>query len=276
MFLPMTWMLWKSQQLLTAKPKKTSFLCGALLGISCWINPSLQVLGIAVPVFWKLNGFLPGREGLKRLGIFVAGFILVIAPWTVRNYIRLGAFVPLRSAFAFNVWRGNHIGATGTVRTREFINVDKALPPDYDAYVKAHITPDEIQRDRFYGAEVKRFISERPREYLSLTLHRLSYYWWRDPTNQLTFSPWYFLPWVFLLFFSGWGVYLVRREWRRWSVWALQILGFTTLYCLTIVTPRYRMSMYPALFLLAGVALVKVLKRFFPRLFTENSPVSIS
>ena len=261
MFLPMTWMLYEAQRLgdggtggktLT---RRRAFGCGALLGLSAWINPSLQLLGLAVPLSWGITGQLKKREGLGKLVLFVLGAVLVIAPWTIRNYIKLGAFVPLRTAFAYNVWRGNHIGATGTVRTFEGTDIDDAIPEDYRNLVEAHMVPDEIERDRFFAAEVKRFIREHPGEYLRLTLTRFLYFWWRDMTHPLTGHPFYVIPWMIILVFAVLGVWRSLRNWRQWSLWGLQVIGFTLLFSLTIVLPRYRMPIYPAMFLLAAVGL---------------------
>ncbi|RJP75064.1 MAG: hypothetical protein C4524_12175 [Candidatus Zixiibacteriota bacterium] len=247
------WTLWRAVQTDHPRPGRNALVTGGLLGLACWTNPSLQVLGLAIPLHWKINGFLRGRAGWKRFGLFVMGAVLVIAPWTIRNYLRLGAFVPLRSAFAYNMWRGNHEGATGTVRNFQFINVDVALPEDYKAYIDANLDPtDEIARDRFFAAEVKKFIREHPGEFLRLTGTRVSYYWWQDKTHPLTGSLWYMAPWVLLLIPAAAGVILTLRRWRSWSLWYLQILGFTTLFALTVVVPRYRLPLYPALILLAA------------------------
>ena len=261
MFLPMVGMVYQAQRLGDGEAGGRTFTsrkalgCGALLGISAWVNPSLQLLGLAVLLYWWINSQLKRREGLKRLALFALGAVLVIAPWTVRNYIKLGAFVPLRSAFAYNVWRGNHIGATGTVRTFEGTDIDDAIPEDYRNLVEAHMVPDEIERDRFFAEEVEKFISEHPGEYVRLTITRFFYFWWRDMTHPLSRNPSYMIPWIVILIFSILGVWCSLRNWKRWSLWGLQIIGFTLLFSLTIVLPRYRMPIYPAMFLLAAVGM---------------------
>jgi hypothetical protein len=194
--------------------------------------------------------------------LFFLGAVIVIAPWTIRNYLKLGAFVPLRSAFAYNMWRGNHPGATGTVRTFDGEDIDEAVTPEYRRYYEKHMVPDEIERDRFFAGEVKRFIRENPGKYIKLTLTRFYYYWWRDETHPLTLHPLYLLPWAAVLVLSAVGAVAVRRKWRDWSLWWWQILGFTILFSLTIVLPRYRMPIYPAMFLLAAVGIERLFRRF--------------
>ncbi len=259
MFLPMVALLYFAQKLPETRIKRRVLGCGILLGIACWVNPSLQLLGIVIPIHWRLTGQLRGREGIKRFMLFVFGAIIVIAPWTIRNYVRLGAFVPLRSAFAYNIWRGNHIGASGTVRTFEGIDTDEAVTPEYKEYYEQFMVPDEIARDRFFAAEVKQFILERPEEYIQLVFTRLYYFWWRDLTHPLTKHPLYIIPWIFIVILAVIGIINVWRDWKLWSLWWLQIISFTALFSLTIYVPRYRMPIYPAMFLLAAVGIVKAM-----------------
>ncbi|MCX6639731.1 MAG: glycosyltransferase family 39 protein [bacterium] len=271
MFLPMTWALWKSQNYSTLNKHKNVVNTGMLTGLACWFNPSLQVLGLAIPLSWRINGFLSGREGIKRFFIFVFGVVLIITPWTLRNYIRLDAFLPMRSAFAYNMWRGNHPGASGTVRNEKGENIDVVMAKDYAAYIEAHLdSTNEVARDRFYAAEVRRFIRENPTGYLSLTFKRFKYYWFYDPTHPLTRNPFYILPWILTLVFAIPGLWISLRKWRQASIWYLQILGFTALFSLTIVVPRYRMPIYPAMFLLAAVGLDSFYIRFFARRIRED------
>jgi 4-amino-4-deoxy-L-arabinose transferase-like glycosyltransferase len=261
MFLPMMAMLWMALQLERLGSRWYVLAVGILLGISCWIDSSLQMLAPILVGCWWLNGKLRGREGVRRVGLLVAGFFLVVTPWTVRNYIRLGAIVPLRSSFAYNMWRGNHPGATGTVRTLEGKNVDEVLTPDYNNYIQSHLDPlHEVTRDRFFAAEVKRFIRENPGEYFRLSWQRLEYYWWLDPTHPLTKSLFYTGPWIMLLAAAAVGIGTVRKAWRLWSLFGLQILGFSILFGLTVVVPRYRLPIYPAMLLLAAAGVELMLR----------------
>ena len=45
--------------------------------------------------------------GLKRAGLFVCAALVVVVPWTVRNWYVFDAFVPVSTAGALNLWQGN-------------------------------------------------------------------------------------------------------------------------------------------------------------------------
>ena len=45
--------------------------------------------------------------GYRRAALFVCASLLVVTPWTVRNWQAFGAFVPVSTAGALNLWQGN-------------------------------------------------------------------------------------------------------------------------------------------------------------------------
>ena len=66
---------------------------GALSGLLILVKPSafhiLVAVGAAIWIGWR------GRTGLVRAAAALAACVLVIAPWTIRNYAEFDAFVPL-------------------------------------------------------------------------------------------------------------------------------------------------------------------------------------
>ena len=42
--------------------------------------------------------------------------MLIIVPWSVRNRAVHGQWIPIKSTFWVNVWKGNNPNATGTDR----------------------------------------------------------------------------------------------------------------------------------------------------------------
>jgi hypothetical protein len=47
------------------------------------------------------------RAGIQKALVFAAGVVLVVAPWTYRNFIVTRAFVPVATSGALNLWQGN-------------------------------------------------------------------------------------------------------------------------------------------------------------------------
>src|SRR5262249_24309109 len=63
------------------------------------------------------------RPALRRFAILCCGVILVVAPWTVRNYLVLGIFVPVSVTGGISLYMGNNPQATGgfVTETSDFL-----------------------------------------------------------------------------------------------------------------------------------------------------------
>jgi 4-amino-4-deoxy-L-arabinose transferase-like glycosyltransferase len=85
-------------------------LMGAYCGLAALVNPALllTLFALLIWVAWQTR---KSDRLSPLLALLVFG--LVYAPWPIRNARALGAFIPLRSTVAFELWMGNHAGATG-------------------------------------------------------------------------------------------------------------------------------------------------------------------
>lgn len=134
------------------RPAATGLLgAGLAFGAATLTQPNTLVL---LPAFAGLEAFrrAPVREVVVRLGLFAAGAILVVSPWTVRNALLFGRFVPVSANFGHSVFVGNHPGADGRYQ------------PLRDAYVGM----DEIEYDRMALRKGLAWISANPGEFLAL------------------------------------------------------------------------------------------------------------
>lgn len=234
-----------------------------IVGILCGIAALTRVSALALPLallFW----FWLKREKTRKLLLDSVLLLLVaaavVAPWTIRNYSVFGEFIPVRTNFWINVWRGNFPDATGTPRNFDKIPHDAALDPRYEAFVESQLVGGEIQHEEVYRRLALQHIKDDPLRYLSLSLRRFFYFWTIDPTHPLTGHPVYWAPWFLLLILAGVGVFSSRDHWSDYSFWYL-LFGITTLaYSLTLVLPRYRIPLLPGLMLLAAEGLRALLR----------------
>lgn len=76
---------------------------GALFGLSVLARETALYF-LPVAALW-----LAWRrvKGPSRAAAFLLGALLMIAPWTLRNYVVYRAFVPVSTAGALNLWQGN-------------------------------------------------------------------------------------------------------------------------------------------------------------------------
>jgi hypothetical protein len=83
---------------------------GAYCGLAMLVNPSLTLALLAI-LGWTV--YQTGTASHYHPWMCLLVLLAVFAPWPFRNARVLHAFIPLRSNFGYEVWQGNHSGATG-------------------------------------------------------------------------------------------------------------------------------------------------------------------
>ena len=188
--------------------------------------------------------------GVRRAALVVVASLLVVLPWTVRNWVVFDAFVPVSTAGALNLWQGN------TRLTRQEV---------YEEYwaVRGRIPKYEHARARALEAILERqplWILEKLRSELPefwavhaqpiVHVERGAYGIVRRPLALAAVAV-VLVPYlaVLALFVVG----LARLPSGRAP---LLVLAFLVFYVLLHVAahgyPRYRLPVMPALFLVAA------------------------
>jgi hypothetical protein len=92
---------------LFALQRRKPALCGVSLALAALTRP---VALIFVPLF-----------AVRRPRTFLLAFVLVLAPWTIRNYVRYGEFILVNNAGGYSLWRGTHpeMARIYSIRDRE-------------------------------------------------------------------------------------------------------------------------------------------------------------
>jgi 4-amino-4-deoxy-L-arabinose transferase-like glycosyltransferase len=246
---------------------------GALYGLAGLSNPavfSLSPVLLLLPLWklWKLRR-AAGSGGLcdvLRNGLLAAvGIIVVLTPWTIRNYRTMHVLCPVRDGFWFEFWTAN--------------NGDSSNPTLHWAHPASN--PLEMQLYRSQGEIAyiagKRvlamdFITHHPGTFVRLTLRRVFLYW----TGFWSFAPGYVeqepfqLPNVFfcssltLLMLFG-----ARDWWRKDRAAALPYLMTIAIFPLTYYISHtmmdYREPIEPEIVVLVVVGLRAIKARMGSR-----------
>lgn len=132
-----------------------AFAAGLLLGASILIQPSLQLLlPLLILVLWLR---LPRVKIVVPALLVVLGTVLVVLPWTLRNYEVLGVPVLVSTNGGDNFYRANNPLATGGYTDsgeRDLSNLS------------------EIDRDRVGKQLAIKWIRENPADFLLLTYEK--------------------------------------------------------------------------------------------------------
>jgi 4-amino-4-deoxy-L-arabinose transferase-like glycosyltransferase len=192
------------------------------------------------------------RSGLRRAGLFVCASLIVVVPWTVRNYLVFDAFVPVSTAGALNLWQGN------TRLSREQV---------YEEYWAVHgrIPKYEHARRRAVEAILERqplWVFEKLRSELPefwaahaqpiVHVERGAYGPLKRPVALAAVAV-VLVPYLAVL-----ALFVLGLAWLPPSRAALLVLSFLGFYVLLHVAahayPRYRLPAMPAVFLIAAHA----------------------
>jgi 4-amino-4-deoxy-L-arabinose transferase-like glycosyltransferase len=233
------------------------FWLGLFLGVCALVKMTMSFILLSCVLGILLTRGI-SRLSIRSIVLMGIGFVIAVSPWSIRNTLVFDKFVPLRTMYGFNLWRGNHPGATGTPRIDPQNSVESALDPRYQKYIEDNHPQTELELDRFYYEEAVRFIRENPAEFAWLTLKRIVYFITFDPTHPLTRNVVYLGGRLFLLIFGFWGAILLRKEKNLDNIFIVIPLVALFFYAPVVMLPRYRLFFTMVLLLLSAIPIGKV------------------
>ncbi|MEK7176080.1 MAG: glycosyltransferase family 39 protein [Patescibacteria group bacterium] len=227
-------------------------LSAFLLGLAFFVRTTLGIVLVVITVFEVLN------RRYKHVLLFVFVFLLVLTPWTVRNYLQYHAFIPANLAGGVDLLAGNHDRATGEL-------IDQ-LPKHIN---EKYIGLSTVEGDRAMMKDAIIYILSNPLQFAKLTLLRLSTYfsfarptgWWfhLSGTEQILtlLSSALYSVILFTLGLSGvvLSTKIIKKQEdssnRTALMWAL-LFSIPLSIIFIIVETRYRYPVYPLLAIFAG------------------------
>jgi 4-amino-4-deoxy-L-arabinose transferase-like glycosyltransferase len=217
---------------------------GAYTGLAALVNPALLPALLAV-LGWAAWQTRKTSRYSFLLSLLVG--LVVFAPWPLRNARALGAFIPLRSTVGFELWMGNHAGATGFLDESQFPIFNRQ---EYDAYA----AKGEVAYMRDKSAIARAYIRGRPAEFLHLTAVRIIRFW--TGTGTKNGSVLFALHAVLTTGLGAIGLWrlLQRRRLNLAALFLLPLMLFPLPYCITHAEFRYRLVVDPLLTILGAYA----------------------
>ncbi|MBU0673300.1 MAG: hypothetical protein KJ950_01500 [Proteobacteria bacterium] len=220
---------------------------------------------------------------LVRQIVFIAFFVfLSMAPWTLYNYARMGAFIPFRSDFGIELRQGN--SERGTV-SQDATSVHPSVDRNE---LQKYLKMGEVQYEKSALHESYRYILDHPLITTKRTLTRIYLYWCSDLFNQYPWYPnskqasgiWFFTEIIWKMLFwlspaiallvslsSGWAR-LVPFRWLFYWI----LLTVPLPYYITIVLTAYPLTTLPWVLLFAIIAItLKVVPPRYGGLSEESS-----
>jgi 4-amino-4-deoxy-L-arabinose transferase-like glycosyltransferase len=235
---------------------------GVVGGVAALTRSTALVL-FPMLALWLWAGSCKPRVELVAKPLLVMGLsvLLVIGPWTIRNYRVFGALIPISSNGGINFWIGNNELATG-----EFVHPAGIAPE----LIASSAAMPEGARDRFFYGESFSFIRANPGRFVQLLGTKLLFFLWGRPslgetyaTQDATSLGVLAYLWANRLLLPVWlaGIVLTARNWRHCLILYATILTVLLVNVLYFAGARYQAPAIPFQILLASYAIVIVVSR---------------
>jgi 4-amino-4-deoxy-L-arabinose transferase-like glycosyltransferase len=224
-----------------------SWTAGLLLGLAALTRP---VGLLAAPAILAVNawedwrGPRSWRQWLPPAVLLSAGIVAAMLPWTMRNAVVLGAFVPATTHGGFIVARSN--ADHPAWRQEHGWRIDRQI---FDRY------PDEVARDRRWMAQGVGWIVANPGAWLQLAGERLLRFFY-------VFRPDYNAAFVILVPFLLVGIW--RHGLDPGFRQLLAVLALSTMVFSLILygSTRFRLPLEPFFIVFAAVAAIDGWRRW--------------
>lgn len=247
-------------------------LTGVIIGVTALTRGVVQFLPLVLLV--HLGAQRTGRGLWRAWGLLISGFMLVVSPWMIRNWILFGS-PNISHGGAAHFWMGAR-GDGRSLRKSEMLTEIDALRiggggADRYSYFSDALGIIASDPLRFVQLRARRIAEAYLQPYgtvtlgvvlgnesIKLMLSRGSGYSMADVAALPAFWP---KLWMYMLHFGSilMAIYyvLVRwQAWREWIIFAIPVLYFSVVYALLTVIPRYLFPIMPLYILLAAGALV--------------------
>lgn len=153
-------------------------LIGFMYGLLSLISPAfLLIVPIFIILFFmnsprcKLNKNVPISSVFSSFFLFVIAIIVIISPWSVRNYIHFKSFIPISTNAGINLLLGNSENTTPI----SGVNVDILK------YTNKVTDLNEVERDSYYKRKAIEWVIQNPLSALKLYFGKvLNYFNFRN------------------------------------------------------------------------------------------------
>ena len=154
-------------------------LAGFCLGLAALSRSVLIYIIPILGIVLLLTPIMAVKRRILNIGLTILAFVVVMTPWTVRNFNVFHAFIPGVTLSGYNLYRHNHIlekdGYLRYVYNKEMKAAQRRLLEDNADILRGD--ENEYEMDQFYRQEALEIILANPFRYLLLSLYRFIPLW---------------------------------------------------------------------------------------------------
>jgi 4-amino-4-deoxy-L-arabinose transferase-like glycosyltransferase len=243
-------------------------LPGVLLGATAMVRPEYLGVAALLGLVVLAKEFRDDwRRSLARAAILLAGVVIVVAPWTIRNAAALDRVVPISTGSGQVLFAGTYLPSDGNPERvgEEVVARHPEIFAPADAHrlrleqilavLAAHRHPG-LESDKALSKMGKEQlwddVSEEPLETIGFVASKVGRIWSHGPRAVMREPLWEALHWALLaLGMFGLALLAWRRRWEALVIGAV-FLAITAISAVLVASPRRVLVMLPLLAALAG------------------------
>jgi len=248
---------------------------GVLFGALAMFRPEYLLVGGAFVVLTAVRVALARdwKRALATAAVFLAALVVLILPWTVRNYVVLERTVPISTGGGKALYVGTFLPADGEYQRVKAILYKRydgiSLPPQSEALNKVDPTPlfdkvaaryPDLPRDSALGKIGKQnfstYFGEDPLAYLGMTARKVGRMWSSGVGTAMSSDVGRAIQILLVaLGLAGFVLLGLRRRWWELVSLATPIVLVTAVGAISLAAPRRNEVLMTLVFPLAALAL---------------------
>jgi 4-amino-4-deoxy-L-arabinose transferase-like glycosyltransferase len=252
-------------------------LPGLLLGVTAMARPEYLAVAVAFALLAALRvvrakGWKPG---LAATGLLVAGLLVPIVPWTVRNIVVLDRAVTISTGGGKALYVGTYLPADGEYQRVKALLLEKykhrSLDPNSQALEEVNPVPlfnrvadryPDLPRDQALGKigkqDFSKYFGEDPFGYLAMTARKVGRMWSSGIAEAMSSTAGRALQMLIVaLGLAGLALLARRRRWWELVAMATPIAIVTAVGAISLAAPRRNEVLMTLVFPLAAAALAR-------------------
>jgi 4-amino-4-deoxy-L-arabinose transferase-like glycosyltransferase len=252
----------------TSIDSRSIVLCGILFGLATLSRANVLIF-LPTLVAWPFLN-LDMRTAARTVALIIVVAVLVVLPWTIRNYLVFHEFVFLTTEGGVTFWQGNNaLSAGGGTLADESVWPGSDYP-DRGFYGWSDLT--EPESDHKFFTEGWRWIRAHPLAFISLIPRKILRLW--SPISFTTQSGrtahpltnLVLFPYSVFLILVLYGSFAALRSWRViFPLYAMPVFASLNA-AIFFGGTRYAIPMAPALIIFAAVGIESLARRLLPAL----------
>ncbi len=248
---------------------------GVLFGLTAMFRPEYLLVGVAFVVLAAIRIAIgrEWRQALAATAVFLAALVVLILPWTVRNYVVLDRVVPISTGGGKALYVGTFLPADGEYQRVKAILYARydgvSLPPQSEALNRVDPTPlfdkvaeryPALPRDSALGKvgkqNLSKYFGEDPLGYLGMTARKVGRMWSSGVGEAMSSGVGRALQILLVVLgLAGLVVLGLRRRWWELLALATPVALVTAVGAISLAAPRRNEVLMTLVFPAAALAL---------------------